>query len=211
MSSHICNLSRSTLVIVSLVLALMIGMSSALPLRLSRQSGDLPTKRLHSIHTGQFVFIHEDGNVTAMTGPNMSAARFLLRIDGDKIAFESVDYIGRFLHFAQVNASSNATTHSADNATADTDVELVLQVSELLVNDSSDVIQHHQWSEEDVGGNFRTYSVMLGEGKICYLAFESDGKPVEDPCVDKEEVEEELNKKELITKILFDVVAEHTF
>ena len=55
-----------------------------------------------------------------------------------------------------------------------------------------DKIQHYQWKEEIVVGNnfggLYTYSVMLKDGTVCYLAFEQDGKPVKNPCLEIDEL-----------------------
>lgn len=180
-----------------LVLALTIGISSALPLRQPRQSLE-NIKILISQHTGSHMFIHEDGNVTAVNdGKGLITARFIVRPSGDKFVFQSVDYNGSFLHFAQVinvNGSSNASsingTEINSNSTISNDTVLVLQIGALALNDSeSEFIQHHQWVEEvDNIHGFRYYSVKLEDGQICYLAFENDGKPVEDPCQHKDDL-----------------------
>lgn len=178
-----------------LVLALTIGISSALPLRQPRQSVQ-NIKILLSQHTGSRMYIHEDGNVTTVNnGKGLVAARFIVRPSGDKFVFQSVDYNGSFLHFAQVinvNGSSNASingTQINSNSTISNDTVLILQIGALALNDSeSDYIQHHQWVEEVDNIGFRYYSVKLDDGKICYLAFEQDGKPVADPCKHKDDL-----------------------
>lgn len=177
-----------------LVLALTIGISSALPLRQPRDSSQ-SINILISRHTGSPMYILQDGNVTTVNGKELLPARFIVRPSGDKFLFQSVDYNGSFLHFAQVinvNGSSNASingTQITSSSTISNDTVLVLQIGALALNDSeSDAIQHHQWVEEVHFDGYRHYSVKLDDGKICYLAFEQDGKPVEDPCQHKDDL-----------------------
>ena len=190
--------------LVSLALALSIGISSALPVR--RNTDEVAVNMLLSLHTGQFVQLHEDGNVSALTSQDTMHARFLYRPkDGKIVEFQ---YNGSFLHFAQVNASSlnetapnateinyaNETEHnssigSGNESISNDTVALVLLVGEL--DPKSGNIHHYQWKEEIVDSDYGThyiYSVMLEDGKVCYLAFEQDGKPVENPCLEKDEL-----------------------
>jgi hypothetical protein len=190
---------NSPAALVSLALALAIGISSALPVR--RQADGVAVNMLLSLHTAQFVQLHEDGNVTAVTSQASKVGKFSYRPkDGKIVEFQ---YNGSFLHFAQVNTSSlndtalingtelyyaNETANGNDTISNDT-VSLVLLVGE--IDPESGNIHHYQWKEEivvDNSGVHYTYSVMLEDGKICYLAFEQDGKPVENPCLEKEEL-----------------------
>ena len=57
--------------------------------------------------------------------------------------------------------------------------------------DEDGIILHHMWKEEQAPGfapHFKTYSVTLEDGTVCYLAFEMDGSPVENPCQDVSEL-----------------------
>lgn len=185
--------SFSTLV--SLVLALTIGISSALPLRQPRDSS-VSIQVVFSQKTGTYLHVHEDGNVTAKDRDEFTVGRFIVRQSGNKFLFQSVDFNGSFLHFSQVinvNGSSNATSNGtkiSTDSTISNDTTIVLQIGALAPNDSeTDSIQHHQWVEEvDADGFFRYFSVVLEDGKICYLAFEEDGKPVDDPCQHRDEL-----------------------
>ena len=189
--------------LVSLALALAIGISSALPVR--RNADTVAVNMLLSLHTGQFVRLHEDGNVTAVTSQDAMHAKFLYRPkDGKIVEFQ---YNGSFLHFAQVNTSSlnnetapnateinygNETEFNSSIASGNDTVALVLLVGEL--DPESGNIHHYQWKEEVVVDNYGfpiyyIYSVMLEDGKVCYLAFEQDGKPVENPCLEKDELD----------------------
>ena len=132
-----------------------------------------------SHHTGLFVAVSQDGNVTALhRDPHDISAHFYLRkIEGDKVTIESAKFNGNFLHFALGNGSSNTSESGSSN-----DTTVTLRVGEVTGSEA------HHWTGEFIPGNAVLYSVTLEDGKTCYLAFESDGKPVEDPCVHKDEL-----------------------
>ena len=136
------------------------------------------------------------------------------------ISLHSVDHNGSYLHFVQVvpvsgnetelelsgNGSLNASLNVTDdfvNKTVDLPVEEVeaVPVLMLVLGDISEeeegIIRHHMWTEEKVEafGDFYRYSVTLHDGKVCYLAFEWDGRPVENPC--------SLEAAELLNKAVF--------
>ena len=246
----------------SLTLTLVIGISSAMPIRHDRGADGESIQILLSLHTAQFVQLQQARYVTAVTSQASSIAKFVyLPHDGKIVHFLYFYNRENFLYFEEVStASSNETnlkintsrfhndnetetSKSGLNSEDDTDIKssgkefasngtvcylvivqdenetetstsgfnseddadikssgnessassdaasLVLLVGELVPE--SDRIQHYQWKEEvvvDEYGIHYTYSVTLENGTACYLAFEQDGKPVENPCLEKEEL-----------------------
>ena len=165
------------------LMVLAVKISTAMPLsRSGKRSVDSLPFAPHvflSHHTGMFVVVSEDGNVTASHGDllDISAHFYLRDIEDNKVIIESAEFNGSFLHFALGNGSSNTSESGSSN-----DTTVTLRVGEITGSEA------HHWTGEFVPGNIVLYSVTLEDGKTCYLAFESDGKPVEDPCVHKDEL-----------------------
>ena len=144
----------------------------------------------YSIHTGFFVSGSENGSVSALhwTLQDKSTHFWPTKVADNKYIIQSAKFNGHVLHFAQGNGSSN--TSEFDTST------VVLRLGE-----ASGGVAHH-WTRDISQGpdllfhnhGHDLFSVTLEDGKTCYLAFERDGTPVEDPCVDKDE---------LLTKALF--------
>ena len=244
----------------SLTLTLVIGISSAMPIRHDRGADGESIEILLSLHTAQFVQLQQARYVTAVTSQNSSIAKFVyLPHDGKIVHFLYFYNRESFLHFSTAssnetnlkintsqfhNDNETETSKSGLNSDDDADIKssgkefasngtvcylvivqdenetetstsgfnseddadikfssgnessassdaasLVLLVGELVPE--SDKIQHYQWNEELVVGNYGIhyiYSVTLEDGTVCYLAFEHDGKPVENPCLEKEEL-----------------------
>ena len=145
--------------------------------------------------------------------------RFFFRHDGGvsadglirhNISLKSVDYNGSYLHFVQLvpvpgNDSTANFSSGFGNGTAANETELVNQtipvadpvlmlvLGDIDVEDEEGVIRHIMWTEEKVHESvelFR-YRVTLDDGKVCYLAFDTDGKPVENPCLTHEELDDQ--------------------
>lgn len=72
----------------------------------------------------------------------------------------------------------NETTNASGPAFAN---ETIIR---LLVGDvSSNETHFHEWNiKTEVSGTIQYYFIVLPDGRRCYLAFEDDGLPVEDPC-----------------------------
>jgi hypothetical protein len=134
------------------------------------------------------------------------------------LSLTSVDQNGSYLHFVQLvpvempradnNATLNATLNETDvhvNDDIDSANETTLSVEvvetfpvvflvldDINGEDEAGMIRHHMWTEERIphgSSVLYRYSVMLADGKVCYLAFEGDGVPVKNPCLSHEELE----------------------
>lgn len=161
-----------------------------LPMRDLRQADGI-LKVLLSVSTGQLVVVDVDGNVTADAQHIHERTYFYHRHGEKHHEFESGFLNGSFLHFVQlenINGSGNGTidgtgltndtvtTNSTANDTS-TITSLHLRVGDMTSNQT----HLHLWKEQSAGAFFRYY-VENEEGVNCYLAFERDGSPVEDPC-----------------------------
>ena len=181
--------SFSLIVIVFLSLSL----ASARPLskrsQVSRHAVRIKTV-LYSARSGHFVKVNASGNVTA-TGTSFHLARdtshlYLLHLSvaSQVFVFESAYFTGSFLHFeAELNGTVNATSNATDTALNATIVGLTLRMGSIAGSPSF----LHSWTEEDGESGFVRYFVTItgdnGEDVKCYLAFESSGEPVEEPCM----------------------------
>ena len=184
--------SCSLIVIVFLSLSL----ASARPLskrsRVSRHAVGIKTV-LYSEGSGGIVTADATGNVTAYPGSTLELAldksHFYHRsIPNNVFVFESAHFNGSFLHFeaelnGTVNATSKATSNATDIALNATIVGLTLRIGSVAGRPSF----LHSWTEESWNYGFLRYYVTIpganGEVMKCYLAFESNGEPVEDPCM----------------------------
>ena len=199
----------TTATLVSLALTLgTIQLVSALPIARD-PTHELPKHHLLAFNAGQLVHVREDGNVTGSYTEGFLPGRFYYRHDGENISFHSVEYNGSYLHFVEVlvsvnvstefNSTSNSTSDSVlgfnSNATASNASDAVSSLK-LVLGDISDeeeegILRHHMWMEE-MFGLFHLYSITLEDGRVCYLAFEIDGTPVDEPCLYKDTMDEEL-------------------
>lgn len=146
-------------------------LTSALPapVRDARQAVGI-LKVLLSQSSGKLVAVDLDGTVRA-DAPDFHQKSYFDQRTGDSHVFESVLLNGSFLHFERldINGSGNGTTNG-------TSVSVNPRVGVITNNQT----QFQLWHEESAGGYFRYYVTI--EGVNCYLAFEADGTPVEDPC-----------------------------
>ena len=182
--------SFSLIVIVFLSLSL----ASARPLskrsRVSRHAVGIKTV-LYSEGSGRVVKVNASGNVTATGSPESSfqLARdtshlYLRSVASQVFVFESAYFNGSFLHFeAELNGTVNATSNATDTALNATIVGLTLRMGSVAGSPSF----LHSWTEEDGESGFVRYFITItgdnGEDVKCYLAFESSGEPVEEPCM----------------------------
>ena len=127
------------------------------------------------------------------------------------LSLTSLDHNGSYLHFVQLvpvsvneslqddfnitlndeafNDTQNETAKNETVTTVEKEPILLLVLGAIDGEDKEGMIRHTMWTEENHGSYYH-YSVTLDDGKVCYLAFDEHGVPVENPCLTHEELAE---------------------
>ena len=98
-------------------------------------------------------------------------------ITHNEVMLHSVQYNDSYLHFAEIEYNSSGGYNMP---------HFGLYILPIFGEYNTGNIIHYVWVEERISQNLMQYSVTLNDSTVCYLAFEIDGTPVENPCQDKE-------------------------